>query len=379
MNEKRQLFRRRRIAVAGVLALTIAFVAVAMAMAASGGRSSPRRSSVGSATTRSEPVATGGNLADRSDASALPGSVLIADEGNNRLVEVDPHGDVVWEFPRPGDLAPGQTFKVPDDAFFTADGKQIVATEEDNFVVSVIDVARHRIVWRYGTPGISGSGANQLANPDDAMMLSDGSVLSADIKNCRIVLLRQDSTTPVRVWGKPYHCHHLAQPLRVASPNGVFPLGDGNFLVTEITNDWVSEINLFSNPPVTRWDVHPWKIHYPSDTNEVRPGVYVTVDYWHPGVIEEFDQTGKVLWFYKPTGAAKLYRPSLAEGLPNGDVIATDDYNDRVIVVDPKTDKVVWQYGHRGRSGTAPGYLNKPDGLDLAPPFSLLSRTKTTN
>ena len=103
--------------------------------------------------------------------------------------------------------------------------------------MSVIDVARHRIIWRYGTPGTSGSGANQLANPDDALMLSDGSVLSADIKNCRIVLLRRGSATPVRVWGEPYHCHHLAAPLRFGSPNGAFPLSDGHYLVTEITNE----------------------------------------------------------------------------------------------------------------------------------------------
>ena len=368
------MFRRRRIAIGGLLTL-----ALVLAVVATRGSSSPRKRAASAAATTSTTSATpSGNLAPGSDPSVLPGPLLIADEGNNRLVEVDPRGNVVWEFPRPGDLAPGQTFKVPDDAFFTADGKQIVATEEDNFVVSVIDVARHRIVWRYGTPGVSGSGPNHLANPDDAMMLSDGTVLSADIKNCRIVLLRKGSDTPVRVWGKPYHCHHLAQPFRVASPNGVFPLSDGNFLVTEITNDWVSEVNLFSSSPTTLWDVHPWKIHYPSDTNEVRPGVYITVDYWHPGVIEEFDKTGKVLWFYKPRGATELFRPSLAEALPNGDVIATDDYNDRVIVVDPKTDKVVWQYGHRGQSGTAPGFLDKPDGLDLAPPYSLLSKSKPT-
>lgn len=385
MTTKAVVYRRRRIAVG----CAVAFAALVVAVAASRGPS-PKFAFAGGTTKASSttgpassgPASSGTTsrfLAPGSDPSVLPGPLLIADKGNNRLVEIDPHGNILWEFPRPGDLAPGQTFKIPDDAFFSADGKQIVATQEDDFVVSVIDVARHRILWRYGTPGTAGSGANQLANPDDAWMMSDGTLLSADIKNCRIVLLGQHSNTPLRVWGKPYHCHHLAQPLRVASPNGVFPLSNGHFLVTEITNSWVSEIDLFANPPVTVWDVHPAKIHYPSDTNEVRPGVFVTVDYWHPGVIEEFDKTGRVLWFYKPTGADKLYRPSLAEGLPNGDVIATDDYNHRVIVVDPKTNKVVWQYGHRGQAGTRPGFLNTPDGLDLVPPYSLLSKAKQPN
>jgi hypothetical protein len=49
--------------------------------------------------------------------------------------------------------------------------------------------------------------------------------------------------------------------------------------------------------------------------------------------------------------------------LPNGDVLLTDDYNDRVIVVDPRSDRIVWQYGHNGVAGSGPGYLNNPDGL----------------
>jgi hypothetical protein len=54
--------------------------------------------------------------------------------------------------------------------------------------------------------------------------------------------------------------------------------------------------------------------------------------------------------------------------LPNGMVLLNDDANDRVIVIDPKTDKIVWQYGHTGVPGSAPGYLDIPDGLDLLPP-----------
>jgi hypothetical protein len=43
-----------------------------------------------------------------------------------------------------------------------------------------------------------------------------------------------------------------------------------------------------------------------------------------------------------------------------------------VRVVDPATNRVVWQYGHTGKSGSAPSYLFDPDGVDLVPPDSLL-------
>ena len=98
------------------------------------------------------PPAGPGWLAPGSDPSVLPGDVLIADHRNNRLLIIDPQGRVRWEFPRPGDLAPGQTFLVPDDAFFSPDGQDIVATQEDDYVISVISVATSKIIYRYGVP-----------------------------------------------------------------------------------------------------------------------------------------------------------------------------------------------------------------------------------
>ena len=69
------------------------------------------------------PAAGPGQLAPGSDPVGAAADVLIADKHNNRLLIVDPQGRVRWEFPRPGDLAPGQTFLIPDDAFFTPDGR----------------------------------------------------------------------------------------------------------------------------------------------------------------------------------------------------------------------------------------------------------------
>jgi hypothetical protein len=62
----------------------------------------------------------------------------------------------------------------------------------------------------------------------------------------------------------------------------------------------------------------------------------------------------------------------------NGDVLANDDANNRVIVVDPRTNRVVWQYGHTHVAGSGAGYLDNPDGLDLYPPNSeLVTRAAT--
>lgn len=303
-----------------------------------------------------------------SDPSVLPGPILIADKANNRLLVVDPQGRVLWQFPQSGDLAPGQSFPIPDDAFFSPDGTKIIVTQEDDFVISMIDLATRKTIWRYGTPGMAGSGPNQLWNPDDAMVLPDGYVLSADIKNCRIVLIAPGAQSVARQFGRVGDCIH-DPPATFGSPNGVFPMDDGHYLVTEINGDWVDEMGLDGT---IFWSTHPPAVVYPSDTNEIAPNRYLAVDYSNPGQIVIFNSAGQTLWRFAPSGADALDHPSLALPLPNGDVLCNDDMNDRVIVVDPHTDQIVWQYGHTHVPGTAPGYLHIPDGIDLVPPNSLL-------
>ena len=64
---------------------------------------------------------------------------------------------------------------------------------------------------------------------------------------------------------------------------------------------------------------------------------------------------------------AALDHPSLAMALPNGDIAVNDDFRDRVVVIDPRTRRIVWQYGHTDVRGTAPGLLHIPDGMDFIP------------
>lgn len=317
------------------------------------------------------------NLAPGSNPHVLPSPVLIADKHNNRLLIVSPTGKLLWEFPQPGNLLPGQSFYNDDDAFFTPNGRDIIATEEGGYAIQVISIRRHRIIYTYGKPGVPGSGPNRLNVPDDALMMPNGDIITADIRNCNILIIPNGQHVPLYTIGitDPY-CYHNP-PQRFASPNGAFPMTNGNYLVTEINGDWVDEVNIKTGQVL--WSTHPPGVTYPSDTNEVRPGVYLTVGYTKPGQIVEFNRYGQLLWRFAPAGSNSLNKPSICMPIPtNGYILCTDDHNNRVIVVDPKTNKIVWQYGHRGVPGAGPGYLRTPDGLDLAPPYSFLIQHAST-
>ena len=85
-----------------------------------------------------------------------------------------------------------------------------------------------------------------------------------------------------------------------------------------------------------------------------------------PGRVDIISPDGRVVWTYGPaSGPGSLDRPSLAVRWPNGMIAVTDDWHHRIVVIDPRTKQIVWEYGHNGIASSADGYLSKPDGLDL--------------
>jgi hypothetical protein len=373
------------------LAVLLALVIV-VAVLASGSSSRPHGSRPGvssSASRRSNAVVDGGPLAPASagglaalwapqnvvgsqpgTAAAYEGAstrtgpagfILIADRGNNRILVVDPRGTVVFLYPTPADLAAGRRLVFNDDTFVEPGGQALIANEEDNHAIVEVRLADHSLRVLFGHPGELGSDKTHLNTPDDAYTLPDGSFTVADAYNCRILFIAAGRV--IRQYGSSASCRH-EPPRHFGAVNGDTPVPGGGVMVSEIPGNWIDEIG----PEGKLVFAVRAPVSYPSDPQPLPGGRILLADYASPGHILIIDQRGGVLWRYGPAqGYGRLDHPSLALALPNGDVAVNDDFRHRVIVIDPRINRIVWQYGHTDQPGTAAGYLNTPDGMDFVP------------
>jgi len=290
----------------------------------------------------------------------LPYPIVIADRRNNRLLEVAPDKRIVWEFPSP-DLG---IYRGNEDVNFSPDGRLLAVSEEDNYDVHIVDYERRTLAWTYGAPDVRGSAPGLFNYPDDAHLLEDGTFVTADIRNCRVLIIDPRANRVVTEWGTVGRCRH-DPPRYLAYPNGVTPLDNGDILVTEIRGSWISRI---TRAGVVAWSVQAPTVRYPSDAFPTVDGQVIVADFSKPGRVVVFDPVRRrVTWEYvERSGEKMLDHPSLARELPDtGDIIVADDLRERVVVIDRRTKELIWQYGVTDRKGHAPGYLNYPDGFDL--------------
>ncbi|MBK7062129.1 MAG: PQQ-binding-like beta-propeller repeat protein [Rubrivivax sp.] len=188
-------------------------------------------------------------------------------------------------------------------------------------------------------PDTRGHKGMLLNYPDDSHLLDDGMFLTADIRNCRVLIIDPKDNRIATQWGQAGQCKHNP-PHQLAYPNGVTPMRNGDILVTEIVDSRISRITRAGQ---VLWSVRAPRVRYPSDAFPTEDGKQVILaDFSKPGRVVIFDPaTGKATWEYFVTeGDKMLDHPSIARELPDtGDIAMVDDLHDRVIVVDRKTRK----------------------------------------
>jgi outer membrane protein assembly factor BamB len=283
------------------------------------------------------------------------GKLLIADRGNGRIIEITANGAVDWMFPRPGQQLPVR-FGAPDDAFYTADGRTIIANSESRQTVTAIDRATGTILWQVGKFNVRSSAVGYFNEPDDAVPQQDGTIWVADIRNCRLVHLSAAGGWLGTLGNRA--CRHNP-PHSFAEPNGAFATTGGSLIVTEIGGSWVT--SLTPGGPVA-WSVRA-PVRYPSDAMQMPGGSVLLTDYSLPGAVVRISTTGRTLWYYRPSGAAELNHTSIAIPLASNRIAICDDFHSRIVIVDPATNQVIWTF-----TGTGSSRLFYPDGIAYEPP-----------
>ena len=299
----------------------------------------------------------------------LQGALLIADRGNDRILLVDPHRRTPLALPdRCATVRRGVALVFDDDTFVEPGGKALVTNEEDNGDILSINIKTHRVTKLFGVPGPqAGTGGhagppNHLNWPDDAYVLPDGTMTVADAYRCRILFIRHRRI--VRQIGQTDVCAHNP-PRTLGWVNGDTPmperrrarLGDQRLVDRRVLADRASCSGL---PGAGLVPVRP---------QPLSRGRILLADYASPGAVLIVNRHGQ-----RRSGATApasgwgaLNHPSLAIMLPNGDIAVNDDYNDRVVIIDPKKSQIVWQYGHLAQPGRGGDFLHTPDGMDYIP------------
>jgi len=316
---------------------------------------------------------------DKDDQFNRNGNVLIADQFNNRVIEVAPNGEIVWQFGKgPADFTPASIIGVNDaqrvgDLTLLAGtgtpGGQPEAPDCTNpagcLDNRVLLVNRHgHIVWQYGQFGVAGNTPGLLSTPVQTTWTPNRHILITDQGNGRII--------EVRVFDKKIVWEYDG----LNNPNCAELLENGHILICDENNNQALEVTHTTPSTV----IHTYTIAAGLLFNGVAfasrlPNGHTLITDSGNARIVETDENGNVFWqYFTNTDPASNPRciagtctgplPTRAIRLKNGHTLISDQYNHRVIEVDHDMN-IVRTFGKINSLGydthsVADGGLNSP-------------------
>jgi hypothetical protein len=309
------------------------------------------------------------------------GNVLIADQFNNRVIELSRAGTVVWHFGTGSPVAGSHTVVAPNDAQRVPGNRTLIAGTgapagapgypAGGAVDSRVLLVNHagKIVWQYGKAGVNGTGHNRLNTPVQATWLPNHDVLITDQGNDRVIIVTP-SHKIVFQYGQTGVAGGGADQLN--TPNSAELLRNGHILIADEGGNRVIE--------VTRAKTIVWSdatgLNAPAFASRLSNGHTLIADGGNNRVVE-VNSVGTALWSYATNtqpGSNANPAPSQAVRLRNGDTLIADQFNDRVIQV-TRAKHIRWSYGALDAPGKAAGLLNAPysakvigDYTGLTPP-----------
>jgi hypothetical protein len=279
-----------------------------------------------------------------------PGNILIADQFNNRVIEADPAGNIVWSFGRgPNDFTANSIIGVNDaqrvGPFTLMAGTgtppgvipQAPNGAADNRVILVDPLGR--IVWQYGVFGETGSSHNRLNTPVQCTWLPNFDVLITDQGNNRII---EVTLAKHIVWQYPGSNTNPADQLN--SPNSAELLENGHILIADENNNRAIEVT--RDDRIVRTFTAHGTVSVVAFASRLGNGHTLLTDAGNSRAVE-VDANDNVTWQYVTNTdplSVPAPLPTRAVRLANGDTLISDQFNNRVIRVN-STGGIVASYG----------------------------------
>jgi hypothetical protein len=315
------------------------------------------------------------------------GDILIADQFNNRVVEINGQHQVVWSFGN-GSSVPGphsivgtnDVERVGNLTLISGTGTPPGADPSctnangcpDNRVF-LVNRAGH-IVWQYGKAGVTGSGFNQLNTPVQSTYLPNGDILITDQSNERVIEVNRAHQI---VWhyGKTGVVGSGFNEL--SNPNSAELLANGHILIADENNNRVIEVNRdhqivwsYGSPTGTQLSGAAFASRLPNGNTLITDSNNNRILIVTPGKKVVFDYATNTR-----NGSMAMPLPTRAVMLRNGNILISDQFNDQVIEINQQK-QIVFSQGMIQVDGNGFNQLNAPydakvigDYTGLTPPF----------
>jgi outer membrane protein assembly factor BamB len=298
------------------------------------------------------------------------GNILIADQFNNRVLEIDPQtNEIVWSF-GDGSSTAGPTSVVAPNDFQRVGNLSLVAGTgappggepscpngcADNRVMLINESGE--IVWQYGQAGVTGSGFNQLNTPVQNTYLPNGDVLITDQGNERVI-----EVTPYLqiVWQQGMTGVAGSHFNQLNNPNSAELLENGDILIADQNNNRVIEVDRYHRIVWQYGGPHSNKLNVGAFASRLPSGNTLITDQNNNRIIE-VTPGGQIVWQYLTNtqpGSVPSPQPTRAVRLKNGNTLISNQFNDQVIEVNSE-GKIVFTQGQIGVAGAGFDELNAP-------------------
>lgn len=234
-----------------------------------------------------------------------------------QIVGLDAAGQVQWKF-----QTEGQQYQILDPVWVNASSTTLLIVDQGNNRILEVDRATQAILWQ------SGDQPDLLMNPTSAQALTGGSILIADPGHERLVEINRQGE---ELWSF-FDIERLLSPAYAElTTEGTLLYTDSELqAVVEIRRDH-TEIWRFDNEELTAdGDL---QLRHPMFATRLPNGHTLIADTGHDRVCE-VNSAKEILWQFAGTAEMPLTGPVFAQRQPNGHTLIGFDQHRQVLEVD---------------------------------------------